>query len=176
MSFTEADNSLSVGMGLDGNRWSRPKDTLGLSFMLNGLSSYRRNYLQAGGVSYFIGDYASPTQTISYRPEQISELYYNATVVKNVLAGVNFQHISNPAYNAARGPVNILSFRIHAEFWWGAHFTKDHLWVVFYCLNFKQIAQKQQNKPHFCGFYIYCINIQYINDYDISNPHRKSNS
>jgi hypothetical protein len=67
-------------------------------------------------VSYFIGDYASPTQTISYRPEQISELYYNATVVKNVLAGVNFQHISNPAYNAARGPVNILSFRIHAEF------------------------------------------------------------
>jgi hypothetical protein len=116
MSFTEADNSLSVGMGLDGTRWSRPKDTVGLSFMLNGLSSYRRNYLQAGGVSYFIGDYASPTQTISYRPEQISELYYNATVVKNVLAGVNFQHISNPAYNAARGPVNILSFRIHAEF------------------------------------------------------------
>jgi hypothetical protein len=67
-------------------------------------------------VSYFIGDYASPTQTISYRPEQISELYYNAIVVKNVLAGLNFQHISNPAYNAARGPVNILSFRIHAEF------------------------------------------------------------
>jgi hypothetical protein len=116
MSFTEADNSLSVGMGLNGNRWSRPKDTVGLSFMLNGLSSYRRNYLQSGGVSYFIGDYASPTQTISYRPEQISELYYNAIVVKNVLAGLNFQHISNPAYNAARGPVNILSFRIHAEF------------------------------------------------------------
>ena len=116
MSFTEADNSLSIGMGLNGNRWSRPKDTVGLSFMLNGLSSYRRNYLQAGGVSYFIGDYASPTQTISYRPEQISELYYNAILVKNVLGGVNFQHISNPAYNAARGPVNILSFRIHAEF------------------------------------------------------------
>jgi hypothetical protein len=116
MSFTEADNSLSVGMGLNGNRWSRPKDTVGLSLMINGLSSYRRNYLQAGGVSYFIGDYASPTQTISYRPEQITELYYNATVVKNVLAGLNFQHISNPAYNAARGPVNILSFRIHAEF------------------------------------------------------------
>jgi high affinity Mn2+ porin len=116
MSFTEADNSLSIGMGLNGNRWSRPKDTVGLSLMVNGLSSYRRNYLQAGGISYFIGDYASPTQTISYRPEQISELYYNAAVMKNVLAGLNFQHISNPAYNAARGPVNILSFRIHAEF------------------------------------------------------------
>ena len=116
MSFTEADNSVSVGMGMNGTSWSRPSDSIGISMMQNGLSSYRRGYLQAGGVSYFIGDYASPTQTISYRPERIGELYYNAEVVKNILAGLNFQHISNPAYNSARGPVNILSFRIHAEF------------------------------------------------------------
>ena len=116
MSFTEADNSLSVGMGLNGTSWSRPKDSIGISMMQNGLSSYRRNYLQAGGVSYFIGDYAGPGQAISYRPERIGEVYYNATVIKNVLAGLNFQHINNPAYNSARGPVNILSFRIHAEF------------------------------------------------------------
>jgi hypothetical protein len=116
MSFTEADNSLSVGMGLNGESWSRPKDTVGISMMQNGLSSYRKNYLQSGGVSYFIGDYAGPSQTLSYRPERIGEVYYNATVIKNVLAGLNFQHINNPAYNAARGPVNILSFRIHAEF------------------------------------------------------------
>ncbi|WP_068321094.1 carbohydrate porin [Polynucleobacter yangtzensis] len=116
MSFTEADNSISVGMGLNGTSWSRPKDTIGISMMQNGLSSYRKNYLQSGGVSYFIGDYAGPGQTISYRPERIGEVYYNATVIKNVLAGLNFQHINNPAYNAARGPVNILSFRIHAEF------------------------------------------------------------
>ena len=116
MSFTEADNSISVGMGLNGTSWSRPKDTVGISMMQNGLSSYRKNYLQNGGVSYFIGDYAGPGQTISYRPERIGEVYYNATVIKNVLAGLNFQHINNPAYNSARGPVNILSFRIHAEF------------------------------------------------------------
>ena len=116
MSFTEADNSISVGMGLNGTSWSRPKDTVGISMMQNGLSSYRKNYLQSGGVSYFIGDYAGPGQTISYRPERIGEVYYNATVIKNVLAGLNFQHINNPAYNAARGPVNIVSFRIHAEF------------------------------------------------------------
>ena len=116
MSFTEADNSISVGLGMNGTSWSRPKDSIGVSLMQNGLSSNRKNYLQAGGVSYFIGDYAGPGKTISYRPERITELYYNATVVKNVLAGLNFQHISNPAYNAARGPVNIVSFRIHAEF------------------------------------------------------------
>jgi len=84
--------------------------------MQNGLSSYRRNYLQTGGVSYFIGDYAGLGQTISYRAERIGEIYYNASLVKNVLAGLNFQHINNPAYNSARGPVNILSFRVHAEF------------------------------------------------------------
>ena len=116
MSFTEADNSISVGLGMNGTSWSRPKDSVGISMMQNGLSSLRRGYLQAGGVSYFIGDYAGPGQTISYRPERIGEVYYNATVIKNVLAGLNFQHITNPAYNAARGPVNILSFRIHAEF------------------------------------------------------------
>ncbi len=116
MSFTEADNSISIGMGLNGTSWSRPSDTVGISIMQNGLSSYRKNYLQAGGVSYFIGDYAGPGQTISYRPERIGEVYYNALVVKNILAGLNFQHINNPAYNSARGPVNILSFRIHAEF------------------------------------------------------------
>jgi hypothetical protein len=116
MSFTEADNSISVGLGMNGTSWQRPSDSIGISMMQNGLSSYRRGYLQAGGVSYFIGDYASPSQTISYSPERIGEIYYNATVIKNVLAGVNFQHIINPAYNSARGPVNILSFRVHAEF------------------------------------------------------------
>lgn len=116
MSFTEADNSLSIGMGMNGTSWQRPRDSVGISMMQNGLSSYRRNYLQAGGVSYFIGDYASRSQTISYSPERIGEIYYNATVVKNVMAGVNFQRINNPAYNSARGPVNVVSFRIHAEF------------------------------------------------------------
>ena len=116
MSFTEADNSISVGLGMNGTSWDRPKDSIGISMMQNGLSSNRKNYLQAGGVSYFIGDYAGPGKAITYRPERIAELYYNATVINNVLAGLNFQHISNPAYNAARGPVNIVSFRIHAEF------------------------------------------------------------
>jgi hypothetical protein len=101
MSFTEADNSVSIGMGMNGSSWQRPHDSIGISMMQNGLSSYRRGYLQAGGVSYFIGDYASPSQTISYSPERIGEIYYNATVIKNVLAGLNFQHIINPAYNAA---------------------------------------------------------------------------
>jgi len=120
MAFAEADSSLSVGMGINGERWGRAKDSIGVSAMLNGISSNRRAYLQAGGISNFIGDtpypYAGPSQTITYKPEQISEIYYNALLIQNVLLGVNYQHVMNPAYNAARGPVNVLSFRVHAEF------------------------------------------------------------
>lgn len=116
MAFAEADNSISIGAGVNGASWSRPADTFGISLMRNGLSSARQQYLQAGGVSFFIGDYAGPGQTITYKPEQIAEIYYNATVIKRVFAGVNLQHIQNPAYNAARGPVNIFSFRVHAEY------------------------------------------------------------
>ena len=107
-------------MGINGERWGRAKDSIGVSAMLNGISANRRAYLQAGGISNFIGDTPSPyvnaTQTISYKPEQVSELYYNALLVQNVLLGLNYQHIINPAYNAARGPVNVVSFRVHAEF------------------------------------------------------------
>lgn len=116
MSFTEADQSISIGMGMNGLKWQRPNDTLGIAMMQNGLSNGRKSYLQAGGISYFIGDYANPNQTISYRPERVGEIYYNANVIKNVLAGINYQHIQNPAYNSAREPVNIISLRIHAEF------------------------------------------------------------
>jgi len=116
MSFAEADRSLSIGMGMSGDRWGRPRDTVGVAALINGLSADRRAYLQAGGISNFVGDYFSSTQTISYKPEQIAEFYVNALATKNILMGVNFQHIINPAYNSARGPVNIMSFRVHAEF------------------------------------------------------------
>jgi hypothetical protein len=46
MSFTEADNSISIGLGMNGSRWKRPYDSLGISMMQNGLSSARRSYLQ----------------------------------------------------------------------------------------------------------------------------------
>jgi carbohydrate-selective porin OprB len=120
MAFAEADSSLSIGMGITGDRWGRPKDTIGVSAMLNGISSNRRAYLQAGGISNFIGDtpnpYSGPTQSLTYKPEQISEIYYSFLVTKNILLAANYQHILNPAYNSARGPVNVFSYRIHAEF------------------------------------------------------------
>jgi len=111
LAFTEVDQSLAAGLVLKAAAWGRPLDNLGLSFMQNTISRDRRNYLEAGGISFFIGDGA-----LRYAPERIVELYYSATIVRDVSATVGWQHIQNPAYNADRGPVEVLAFRLHAEF------------------------------------------------------------
>jgi carbohydrate-selective porin OprB len=109
--FTEVDNSFSGGLLIKGGQWSRPEDSIGLSFMQNQLSSYRRKYLEGGGISFFIGD-----GSMSYKPENIAECFYSFGVYKNTWLTADYQRISNPAYNASRGPVSVYAFRLHAEF------------------------------------------------------------
>ncbi len=109
--FTEADQSLSVGVSVRGERWGRANDVWALSFMQNGLSNDRRDYLRAGGTSFFIGDGG-----LNYAPETILETYYSVSLRKDTTLSLNLQHISNPAYNADRGPVVIGGVRLHTEF------------------------------------------------------------
>ncbi len=109
--FTEADASLSTGVLLQGERWGRPGDSLGLAFARNSLSPDRRRYLEAGGISFFIGDGA-----LNYRPEAIIETFYSLRLVRGVWLTGDAQRIQHPAYNASRGPVNVLALRVHAEF------------------------------------------------------------
>ena len=58
----------------------------------------------------FIGDGA-----LSYKREQVIETYYSAQVYKNLYISADYQHITNPAYNSARGPVNFYGLRAHIE-------------------------------------------------------------
>ena len=109
--FTEADASLSAGLSLDGGAWGRGKDTAGIALARNMLSPDRRNYLAAGGISFFIGDGA-----LNYRGENLFEIYYNLNIWKKVRLSLDYQHVQNPAYNADRGPVNFFAARVHAEF------------------------------------------------------------
>lgn len=110
-SFTEVENSMSAGIVVQGDRWSRSKDTLGFAVAQNGLGKDHRNYLSLGGSGAFIGD-----GRISYRPERIAEIYYNISVLKRTSVMLGFQRIANPAYNSDRGPVNVGTLRIHTEF------------------------------------------------------------
>jgi len=109
--FTEVDDSLASGFLVEGSGWGRPRDTVGISLLRNGLSKARRQYLEAGGISFFIGDGA-----LSYKPEQIVETFYSIGFERGFWLTTDYQRIANPAYNAARGPVNVYAVRLHAEF------------------------------------------------------------
>ena len=109
--FTEVDSSLSTGFLVKGNPWGRAEDTVGISLMTNYLSPGRRRFLEAGGISFFIGD-----GQLHYRPETIFESFYNWHVSKGLWLTGDYQRIQNPAYNASRGPVNVYALRFHAEF------------------------------------------------------------
>jgi hypothetical protein len=109
--FTSTDSSIATGTIINGTRWGRERDTLGIGYAKNWISSAHVNYLNMGGIDNFIGD-----GRINYKPERALELYYNINVNKFLSLTVDFQRVANPAYNADRGPVTMYGLRVHAEF------------------------------------------------------------
>jgi high affinity Mn2+ porin len=111
MSFTDIDASLSVGAVLKGTRWGRPNDSIGVAGAINGLSRDHRDFLAAGGIGILVGD-----GRLTYANERIFETYYAFSLWGPTTLSFDYQFIANPAYNADRGPVSILSARLHTEF------------------------------------------------------------
>jgi high affinity Mn2+ porin len=111
LSFTDVDSSLSGGISVKGSSWGRPNDTVGIGGAVNGLSAANRDFLAAGGLGLLIGD-----GQLNYRPERVLETFYAYSLNKNVTLTADYQLITNPAYNADRGPVSIFSGRLHGEF------------------------------------------------------------
>jgi len=108
--FTEVDASFSSGFLIKGGNWGRSEDSVGLSVMRNMLSTDRRRFLEAGGISYFIGD-----GKLNYRPEDIFEGFYSFSLGKDCWLTADYQRIQNPAYNADRGPIDVYALRFHLE-------------------------------------------------------------
>jgi len=106
----DISKSISGGVSLKGSYWASPKDTVGLGYAINGISSSEINYLKLGGMTAFIGD-----GNISYKPETVIECYYSKPLSKEVSLTLDLQRITNPAYNSDRGPVNMVGFRVHFE-------------------------------------------------------------
>lgn len=106
----DISRSLSGGVSIKGSNWSRPNDTVGIGFAINGIAQQERTYLQMGGMAPFIGD-----GRLSYKTEQILETFYSAKVYKELFISADYQRINNPAYNSARGPVNFFGLRAHIE-------------------------------------------------------------
>jgi high affinity Mn2+ porin len=108
--FTEVDDMGSIGISLKGTNWGRPDDVVGVAGAIAGLSDAHKDYLAAGGIGFIIGD-----GKLSYAPEEVFEAYYNCKVVDHIFVTPDFQMVNNPAYNSDRGPVAILSLRVHAD-------------------------------------------------------------
>lgn len=108
--YTEADRAASIGSIVYGTWWRRPADKLGEAFLANGISGDHARYLQLGGLGFLLGD-----GNLSYGAEKIFETFYNVHVWGGVSAAVDWQRITDPGYNLARGPVSVVSFRLHLE-------------------------------------------------------------
>jgi len=111
MAFADIDASLSLGASIKGTRWGRPDDVIGIGGAINALSSDHRDFIAAGGLGVLIGD-----GQLNYRRERILETYYAFALNKQLTLTGDYQLITNPAYNADRGPVHVFSGRLHGEF------------------------------------------------------------
>ena len=110
--FTDMHQSISSGLSLQGTSWGRPDDTAGLAFETSAISKSGQSYLAAGGLGLLIGD----GRLTRYGEEAVMETYYDTQIVKGLHAALDYQLIVHPAYNADRGPISVLGFRIHGEF------------------------------------------------------------
>lgn len=106
--FTAIDRLASGGVAVKGTRWKRKNDVVATSLTAGGLSGVHREYLAEGGLDFLIGD-----GRLNYAPEYVWESYYAARLFPGLIASVNVQRDTNPAYNHDRGPVMIYSLRLH---------------------------------------------------------------
>jgi hypothetical protein len=109
--FTEIDETLSAGIAIKGNEWKRPNDVVGIASVVNGISSGHRDFLNAGGYGFIIGD-----GKLNYAHEGIVEAYYNALLTNFFSLTLDYQFVKNTGYNKDRGPVNAFAIRGHVNF------------------------------------------------------------
>jgi high affinity Mn2+ porin len=110
--FTDVDRTAVAGLALQGTRWHRGEDSVGVAAIVNGISAARQRFLNAGGLGILVGDGRLPHPG----PEQIVETYYSFALFRYAHISLDYQWINNPAYNRDRGPVSVYAVRVHAQY------------------------------------------------------------
>ncbi len=109
--YAECASSVQVGFDVLGDLWHRERDRFGAAFLSNGLGPSHRRYLTYGGIGTLeLGDGG-----LSYQRETIVETYYTIKLPFGLSLGPLYQHVWNPGYNHARGPLDVYGFRVHLE-------------------------------------------------------------
>ncbi len=109
--YTEVDQTFDLGLGAAGAWWHRKQDRAGVAFVTNAICKDHQTYLADGGLGFLLGD-----GKLNYGREYIVESYYTVHVWRGIYVAPGVQHINDPGYNRARGPVIVPSFRAHVEF------------------------------------------------------------
>ncbi len=109
--FSDVDQTATLGLSIKGEFWHRPNDTFGLAGVLNGISHVHQEFFEVGGTGILAGD-----GNLSYGLEKVLETYYDFEIWKSVHGAFDYQFITDPAYNRARGPVSVLGARLHWSF------------------------------------------------------------
>jgi high affinity Mn2+ porin len=108
--YADDNWTASIGASVKGEQWQRPGDTYGLAGIVSGASRSNQQFLNAGGLGIEDGDGA-----LTYGSEKVVETYYDFLIWKTVHGAVDYQFISNPAFNRDRGPVSVFGVRLHWE-------------------------------------------------------------
>jgi high affinity Mn2+ porin len=110
--FTDIDRTASAGVSLNGAKWGRPNDMIGVVGTVNQISGVHQQFFNAGGLGVLIGDDQLPHPG----PEKIIEAYYRYGFSPSTHVTFDYQFITNPAYNTDRGPVSVFGARVHTQF------------------------------------------------------------
>jgi len=108
--YTEIDRSFTAGVSHPATFWKRPKDTISLGVVGNGLSASHRRYLAAGGIGFQLGD-----SRLRYAHEIVAEANYDAPLGRNFSIGGDVQRVWNPGFNSDRGPIMVYGVRLHVH-------------------------------------------------------------
>jgi high affinity Mn2+ porin len=109
--YTEVDRTAELGIFTKGDKWKRKNDRAGAAFVANQIVGAHQQYLGYGGVGFILGDGA-----LTPGSEKIVEGFYTAHLWRGFFASCDIQHVNNPGYNKARGPVLVPGLRLHVEF------------------------------------------------------------
>lgn len=106
--FTDVNWTTSLGISINGEKWHRKGDNVGVLYIISGASKANQDFLKAGGTDILDGD-----GNLNYNPERVLETYYDLHIWKTIHATADYQFVVNPAFNRARGPVSIFGVRLH---------------------------------------------------------------
>jgi high affinity Mn2+ porin len=108
--FSDVGYAGSLGVSIKGEAWDRPNDTFALAGVLSGIPRVEQDYFRAGGLGILAGD-----GNLNYGLEKTLETYYDFAAWAAVHVALDYQVISDPAFNRERGPVSVFGLRFHWE-------------------------------------------------------------